>query len=132
MLFIEVAAYGSNTISPDAEHVTFELENGTAAQKLSPHFQSVSHPRHLSVLTSKPLRAPPHPPHPPTTHMSCAWLMDANGSNSSGMYLEWMRYAGWLLTCPVLLMTLVRSTCTRAHARAHAQTHAHAHAHAQP
>ena len=29
------------------------------------------------------------------------------------MYLEWMRYAGWLLTCPVLLMTLVRSTCTR-------------------
>ena len=22
------------------------------------------------------------------------------------MYLEWMRYAGWLLTCPVLLMTL--------------------------
>ena len=30
VLFIEVAAYGSNTISPDAEHVTFKLENGTA------------------------------------------------------------------------------------------------------
>eukprot|EP00321_Phaeocystis_globosa_P008901 CAMPEP_0118813342 /NCGR_PEP_ID=MMETSP1162-20130426/2871_1 /TAXON_ID=33656 /ORGANISM="Phaeocystis Sp, Strain CCMP2710" /LENGTH=431 /DNA_ID=CAMNT_0006743121 /DNA_START=56 /DNA_END=1351 /DNA_ORIENTATION=- len=54
VLFIEVAAYGSNTISPDAEHVTFKLENG--------------------------------------------------------MYLEWMRYAGWLLTCPVLLMTLVSMT----------------------
>ena len=54
VLFIEVAAYGSNTISADAEHVTFKLENG--------------------------------------------------------MYLEWMRYAGWLLTCPVLLMTLVSMT----------------------
>ena len=28
------------------------------------------------------------------------------------MYVEWMRYAGWVLTCPVLLMTLVRSTWT--------------------
>ena len=23
------------------------------------------------------------------------------------MWVEWMRYAGWILTCPVLLMTLV-------------------------
>ena len=29
VLFIEVAAYGSNTISADAEHVTFKPENGT-------------------------------------------------------------------------------------------------------
>ena len=26
------------------------------------------------------------------------------------MYVEWMRYAGWVLTCPVLLMTLVSMT----------------------
>ena len=25
----------------------------------------------------------------------------------AGMWVEWMRYAGWILTCPVLLMTLV-------------------------
>ena len=25
----------------------------------------------------------------------------------TGMWIEWMRYAGWILTCPVLLMTLV-------------------------
>ena len=26
------------------------------------------------------------------------------------MWIEWMRYAGWILTCPVLLMTLVSMT----------------------
>ena len=30
VIFIEVMAYGSNIISPDAEHVTFQLENGAA------------------------------------------------------------------------------------------------------
>ena len=28
----------------------------------------------------------------------------------TGMWVEWMRYAGWILTCPVLLMTLVSMT----------------------
>ena len=28
----------------------------------------------------------------------------------NGMYIEWLRYAGWILTCPVLLMTLVSMT----------------------
>lgn len=28
----------------------------------------------------------------------------------TGMWIEWMRYAGWILTCPVLLMTLVSMT----------------------
>jgi len=56
VLFIEVAAYGSNTISPDAEHVTFKLENGRALKITCPP-QPVAHPRHLSVLTSKPPRS---------------------------------------------------------------------------
>lgn len=29
---------------------------------------------------------------------------------TNGMWVEWMRYAGWILTCPVLLMTLVSMT----------------------
>jgi bacteriorhodopsin len=29
---------------------------------------------------------------------------------TNGMWIEWMRYAGWILTCPVLLMTLVSMT----------------------
>jgi len=28
----------------------------------------------------------------------------------NGMHIEWLRYAGWILTCPVLLMTLVSMT----------------------
>jgi bacteriorhodopsin len=28
----------------------------------------------------------------------------------NGMRIEWLRYAGWILTCPVLLMTLVSMT----------------------
>jgi hypothetical protein len=36
VIFIEVMAYGSNIISPDAEHVTFQLENG-AARHTNPH-----------------------------------------------------------------------------------------------
>jgi len=28
------------------------------------------------------------------------------------MWVEWMRYAGWILTCPVLLMTLVSVVTT--------------------
>ena len=29
VIFIEVMAYGSNIISPDADHVKFRLENGS-------------------------------------------------------------------------------------------------------
>lgn len=28
----------------------------------------------------------------------------------NGMHIEWLRYVGWILTCPVLLMTLVSMT----------------------
>jgi len=54
VIFVEVAAYGSNIVSPGAGFVMFELENG--------------------------------------------------------MRIEWLRYVGWILTCPVLLMTLVSMT----------------------
>lgn len=54
VIFVEVAAYGANLVSPDADFVSFHLENG--------------------------------------------------------MHIEWMRFAGWILTCPVLLMTLVSMT----------------------
>jgi len=29
---------------------------------------------------------------------------------ANGQYIEWLRYMGWILTCPVLLMTLVSMT----------------------
>ena len=77
MLFIEVAAYGSNTISADAEHVTFKLENGTTLPLESTCPLAACHnPRHRSVLTSKPPRSTATTA---PTHTSCAWLMDANG-----------------------------------------------------
>jgi bacteriorhodopsin len=54
VILVECIAYAANAVSPDADHVTFRLENG--------------------------------------------------------MWIEWIRYSGWILTCPVLLMTLVSMT----------------------
>ena len=54
VILVECIAYSANAVSPDADHVTFRLENG--------------------------------------------------------MWIEWIRYSGWILTCPVLLMTLVSMT----------------------
>jgi hypothetical protein len=50
--------------------------------------------------------------HPPAT---CAQQVSPDADFVSirltnGMWVEWMRYAGWILTCPVLLMTLVSMT----------------------
>lgn len=57
VIFIEVMAYGSNIISPDAEHVTFQLENG-AARPTNPHIHRSLVNTHLVVLASTPHSTP--------------------------------------------------------------------------
>ena len=87
VIFVECVAYSAALVSPDADFVSIRLTNGR------PH-------RRTALPPSPPSPLPP----PPSPSAICRALLFIY---CPGMWVEWMRYAGWILTCPVLLMTLV-------------------------
>ena len=132
VIFVECIAYGAAYVSPDADFVSIHLTNGNVSSHLvgrgcaaQKHRAAASSTQGCTQgytqgcsgrsgtwhkrTTSPPrreMKQPRRPPLPPARHHPTLSL-PAPSTARAGMWVEWMRYAGWILTCPVLLMTLV-------------------------
>ena len=134
VIFVECIAYGAAYVSPDADFVSIHLTNGNvsshlvarrgcAAQKHRAAASSTQgrtqgytqgcsgrsgtwHKRTASPQRQRDEAASPPPPRPARHHPTLTLTLNPSTARA-GMWVEWMRYAGWILTCPVLLMTLV-------------------------
>ena len=133
VIFVECIAYGAAYVSPDADFVSIHLTNGNVSSHLGAR-RGCAAQKHRAAASStqgrtqgytqgcsgrsstwhkrtaspprREMKQPRRPPLPPARHHPTLSL-PAPSTARAGMWVEWMRYAGWILTCPVLLMTLV-------------------------
>ena len=133
VIFVECIAYGAAYVSPDADFVSIHLTNGNVSSHLVAR-RGCAAQKHRAAASStlgrtqgytqgcsgrsstwhkrtaspprREMKQPRRPPLPPARHHPTLSL-PAPSTARAGMWVEWMRYAGWILTCPVLLMTLV-------------------------